>query len=62
MGVENNNRRGYGCPLQLYWGYVGIMEKEMETTMKGLGLQREPKVCPSIVEFLSLPLCAVYTV
>ena len=32
-GKENGNYRDY---RGLYWGYIGIMEKKMETTILGL--------------------------
>ena len=28
-----------GVVLGLYWGYIGIMEKKMETTAWGLGFR-----------------------
>ena len=39
-GKENGNYRDYRgyirVILGLYWGYIGIMENKMETTIKGL--------------------------
>ena len=34
-GKENGNYRDY-IGFRVYWGYIGIMEKKMETTTMGL--------------------------
>ena len=43
--MENEMETGIvgsiGVIVGLYWGYIGIMEKKMETTVLGLGFRDE---------------------
>ena len=42
MEKKMENEMETGIILGLYWGYVGIMEKKMETTIMGyIGLYRD---------------------
>ena len=49
MGLYRENGRehgkyclGFRVILGLYWGYIGIMEKKMESTIKGVGPPQQP--------------------
>ena len=37
--AEDSGNPHIGYILELYWGFVGIMEKKMETTIMGLGFR-----------------------
>ena len=41
FGFNSRDARFNACPNGFYGGYIGIMEKKMETTIYGLGLRVE---------------------